>query len=308
MGVENNMSKIKNQTVYFYQLSIKGNSNDITLEKILKKFLEENLNKTFSVKKNEKEIWINEVFDSEKDFLFFKYEVSNFGTRENIKDRTSRKEVGHLGENQYLEKFQCILLRKKDKNNYDVVFQNVQYGVRFYKFFIALKSFFEKIKKENIDEFKNIDLVYLIFYQLDFINKINQIKNFKKMTIDGKVSNSPEFNYAGIETKDNEIEIKTHHVDIIQTKFNKPYLIPVNTLKKLLEDQFKKYDKVKIILEGEGEQQKSLKLLSEDIQITTKIKVEKLEGNILSYLDLKRKMIKSFDYLDSMSVIAVEAK
>ena len=134
MGVENNMSKTKNQTVYFYQLSIKGNSNDITLEKILKKFLEENLNKTFSVKKNEKEIWINEVFDSEKDFLFFKYEVSNFGTRENIKDRTSRKEVGHLGENQYLEKFQCILLRKKDKNNYDVVFQNVQYGVRFYKF------------------------------------------------------------------------------------------------------------------------------------------------------------------------------
>ena len=109
------MSKTKNQTVYFYQLSIKGNSNDITLEKILKKFLEENLNKTFSVKKNEKEIWINEVFDSEKDFLFFKYEVSNFGTRENIKDRTSRKEVGHLGENQYLEKFQCILLRKKDK-------------------------------------------------------------------------------------------------------------------------------------------------------------------------------------------------
>ena len=54
MGVENNMSKTKNQTVYFYQLSIKGNSNDITLEKILKKFLEENLNKTFSVKKNDK--------------------------------------------------------------------------------------------------------------------------------------------------------------------------------------------------------------------------------------------------------------
>ena len=308
MGVENNMSKTKKQTVYFYRLSIKGNSNDITLEKILKKYLEENLNKTFSVKKNEKEIWINEVFDSEKDFLFFKYEVSNFGTRENIKDRTSRKEVGHLDENQYLEKFQCILLRKKDENNYDAVFQNVQYGVRFYRFFIALKSFFEEMKKENIDEFKNIDLVYLIFYQLDFINKINQIKNFKKMIIDGKVSNSPEFNYAGIETKDNEIEIKTHHVDIIQTKFNKPYFIPVGTLKKLLEDQFKKYDKVKIILEGEGEQQKSLKLLSEDIQITTKIKVEKLEGNILSYLDLKRKMIKSFDYLDSMSAIAVEAK
>ena len=276
------MSKTKKQTIYFYRLLLKENKSATTLEKILEQYINNNKNKTFSIKKNEKEIWIDTNFDLNKDFLFFRYEVSNFGTRESIKDRISKKEVGYLDENQYLEKFQCVVLN--------------------------LKSFFEKIKNNNTNELKNVDLVSLVFYQIDFINKLNKIKNFKKMTIDGKVSNSPEFNYANIQTNDNEIDIKTHHIDIIKTKFNKPYFIPVTTLKKLLEDQFKKYDNVKIILEGEGEQNKNLKLLSDDIQITTKIEIEKLEGNKLNYSDLKKKMIESFKFLDDMNAIAIENK
>ena len=295
------MSKTKKQTIYFYRLLLKENKSATTLEKILEQYINNNKNKTFSIKKNEKEIWIDTNFDLNKDFLFFRYEVSNFGTRESIKDRISKKEVGYLGENQYLEKFQCVVLRKIDNNTYDIAFQNIQEGIRFNKLFLNLKSFFEKIKNNNINELKNVDLVSLVFYQIDFINKLNKIKNFKKMTIDGKVSNSPEFNYANIQTNDNEI-------DIIKTKFNKPYFIPVTTLKKLLEDQFKKYDNVKIILEGEGEQNKNLKLLSDDIQITTKIEIEKLEGNKLNYSDLKKKMIESFKFLDDMNAIAIENK
>lgn len=302
------MSKTKKQTIYFYRLLLKENKSAITLEKILEQYINNNKNKTFSIKKNEKEIWIDTNFDLNKDFLFFRYEVSNFGTRESIKDRISKKEVGYLDENQYLEKFQCVVLRKIDNNTYDIAFQNIQEGIRFNKLFLNLKSFFEKIKNNNINELKNANLVSLIFYQIDFINKLNKIKNFKKMIIDGKVSNSPEFNYANIQTNDNEIDIKTHHIDIIKTKFNKPYFIPVTTLKKLLEDQFKKYDKVKIILEGEGEQNKNLKLLSDDIQITTKIEIEKLEGNKLNYSDLKKKMIESFKFLDDMNAIAIENK
>ena len=302
------MSKTKKQTIYFYRLLLKENKSATTLEKILEQYINSNKNKTFSIKKNEKEIWIDTNFDLNKDFLFFRYEVSNFGTRESIKDRISKKEVGYLDENQYLEKFQCVVLRKIDNNTYDIAFQNIQEGIRFNKLFLNLKSFFEKIKNNNINELKNVDLVSLVFYQIDFINKLNKIKNFKKMIIDGKVSNSPEFNYANIQTNDNEIDIKTHHIDIIKTKFNQPYFIPVTTLKKLLEDQFKKYDNVKIILEGEGEQNKNLKLLSDDIQITTKIEIEKLEGNKLNYSDLKKKMIESFKFLDDMNAIAIENK
>ena len=55
----------------------------------------------------------------------------NQGNR--IKDRISKKEVGYLDENQYLEKFQCVVLRKIDNNTYDIAFQNIQEGIRFNK-------------------------------------------------------------------------------------------------------------------------------------------------------------------------------
>ena len=146
------MSKTKKQTIYFYRLLLKENKSAITLEKILEQYINNNKNKTFSIKKNEKEIWIDTNFDLNKDFLFFRYEVSNFGTRESIKDRISKKEVGYLDENQYLEKFQCVVLRKIDNNTYDIAFQNIQEGIRFNKLFLNLKSFVEKIKNNNINE------------------------------------------------------------------------------------------------------------------------------------------------------------
>lgn len=132
------MSKTKKQTIYFYRLLLKENKSAITLEKILEQYINNNKNKTFSIKKNEKEIWIDTNFDLNKDFLFFRYEVSNFGTRESIKDRISKKEVGYLDENQYLEKFQCVVLRKIDNNTYDIAFQNIQEGIRFNKLFLNL--------------------------------------------------------------------------------------------------------------------------------------------------------------------------
>ena len=51
-----------------------------------------------------------------------------------------------------------------------------------------------------------------------------------------------------------------------------------------------------------------IKILSDDIQITTKIEIEKLEGNKLNYSDLKKKMIESFKFLDDMNAIAIENK
>lgn len=64
-----------------------------------------------------------------------------------------QKEVGYLGENQYLEKFQCVVLRKIDNNTYDIAFQNIQEGIRFNKLFLNLKSFL-KNKNNNINELK----------------------------------------------------------------------------------------------------------------------------------------------------------
>lgn len=302
------MAKTKEQTIYFYRLLIKDNNSEISLKNILEKYVQSNTSKIINVKKNEKEIWLDNRCEANQDFLYLRYEVSNFGIRENIKDRASKDYIGYLGENQYLEKFQCIVLKKVDDNSYDVAFQSVQYGIKFDKFFKYIKCFFEDIKEKNKDVLKDKELVFLTFYQIDFLDRLNEIKNFKKMTIDGKVTNSPEFTYAGINIDGNELELKTHHIDIVKTKFNQPYIMPVRTMKKILEDQLNKYDNVKIILEGEGEENQSLKLLSDEIQISMKIKVEKLEGNQINYSDLKNKMIGSFSNLENMKAIALVTK
>ncbi|KYM42936.1 hypothetical protein [Fusobacterium necrophorum] len=302
------MAKTKEQTIYFYRLLIKDNDSKISLKYVLEKYIESNTSKIINVKKNEKEIWLDDRCEINQDLLYIRYEVSNFGIRENIKDRVSKLRIGYLQENQYLEKFQCVVLKKVDDNSYDVAFQSVQYGIKFDKFFSYIKSFFEQVKEENSSILKDKELVFLTFYQVNFLDRLKEIKNFKKMTIDGKVTNSPEFTYAGINIGGNELELKTHHIDIVKTKFNQPYVIPVREMKKLLEDQLNKYDNVKIILEGEGEENQSLKLLSDEIQISMKIKVEKLEGNQINYSDLKNKMIGSFSNLENMKAIALVTK
>lgn len=301
------MAKSKEQTIYFYRLLIKDNNSKTSLKNILEKYVKSNTSKIINVKKNEKEIWLDDKCEANQDLLYLRYEVSNFGIRENIKDRELKTHVGYLGENQYLEKFQSVVLKRIDDNNYDVAFQGVQYGIKFDKFFLYIKSFFEQSKK-NIPGLKDKELVFLTFYQTNFLDRLKEMKNFNKMIIDGKVINSPEFNYAGINVGGVELEIKTHHIDIIKTKFNQPYLIPVKEMKKMLENQLNKYDKVKIILEGEGKEKQSLKLLSDEIQISTKIKVKKLEGNQINYLDLKNKMIESFTILENMKAIALVNK
>lgn len=302
------MAKTKEQTIYFYRLLIKDNDSKISLKDVLEQYVETNASKIINIKKNEKEIWLDNKCEANQDLLYLRYEVSNFGIRENIKDRELKKHVGYLGENQYLEKFQSVVLKRIDDNNYDVAFQGVQYGIKFDKFFTYIKNFFEITKEKNISTLRDKELVFLTFYQINFLDRLKEIKNFKKMIIDGKVTNSPEFTYAGINIGGNELELKTHHIDIVKTKFNQPYIIPVREMKKLLEDQLNKYDNVKIILEGECEENRSVKLLSDEIQISIKIKVEKLEGNQINYSDLKNKMIESFTILEEMKAIALVNK
>lgn len=48
------MSKTKKQTIYFYRLLLKENKSAITLEKILEQYINNNKNKTFSIKKMKK--------------------------------------------------------------------------------------------------------------------------------------------------------------------------------------------------------------------------------------------------------------
>ena len=302
------MAKTKEQTIYFYRLLIKDNDSKISLKDVLEQYVETNASKIINIKKNEKEIWLDNKCEANQDLLYLRYEVSNFGIRENIKDRELKKHVGYLGENQYLEKFQSVVLKRIDDNNYDVAFQGVQYGIKFDKFFTYIKNFFEITKEKNISTLRDKELVFLTFYQINFLDRLKEIKNFKKMIIDGKVTNSPEFTYAGINIGGNELELKTHHIDIVKTKFNQPYIIPVREMKKLLEDQLNKYDNVKIILEGECEENRSVKLLSDEIQISIKIKVEKLEGNQINYSDLKNKMIESFTILEEMKALALVNK
>ncbi|MDK4477529.1 hypothetical protein [Fusobacterium necrophorum] len=106
------MAKTKEQTIYFYRLLIKDNDSKISLKYVLEKYIESNTSKIVNVKKNEKEIWLDDRCEINQDLLYIRYEVSNFGIRENIKDRVSKLRIGYLQENQYLEKFQCVVLKK----------------------------------------------------------------------------------------------------------------------------------------------------------------------------------------------------
>ena len=71
------MSKTKKQTICFYRLLLKENKSTITLEKILEQYINNNKNKTFSIKKNEKEIWID------TNFVYFRNHSKTFYSAQN---------------------------------------------------------------------------------------------------------------------------------------------------------------------------------------------------------------------------------
>ena len=292
------MSNTKKQTIYFYRLTLKCSDKHTSLESLLNLYRKNQINQNEEIYENEKEAWLIEE-NLNNNVLIFKYEISNFGMRENIKERVTKTNAGVITESQYIEKYQYIVLKKVDEDNYNIVFQNIQSGISYNNFLKFLEKYFKTLSVVN-----NTTLISGIYYQSDFFTRIANLKTLKKLVIEGKKSNNVELEFAGIRTNDYSLNSKI----VITAKKGRLSLLPGKKLENFLKKQYKEYENVKITIKGENQLGDIENILSENIKISEELLIKLTPEKKFNLLDLKDKMISKIEDLENKSYIVLEDK
>ncbi|PID67139.1 MAG: hypothetical protein CR959_01725 [Fusobacteriales bacterium] len=290
--------RTKKQSIYFYRLKLE-NSENITLEKMIDSYRNNEINQNKIIKPNEKEAWLSSQ-NINNNIVFLTYEISNFGTKENIKEKKTKKTVGTLKENQYIEKHQNIFLKKINENTYNIAFQNIQTGMR-YSYF--LKTLVKYLKQESVN--KGV-LSSGIYYQKDFYKKLSYIDTLNSLEIYGRSSDIAELDFAGINT--NEFEIKNKVLRTIKAKKGFSTIrFKGKELENFIKAEKKKYDEFKVTVKGNDKTGKATQVLSDEFQLKKEIRVEVNDGN-LNTQDLKNKIIGSLENFINNDYIVIEDK
>lgn len=287
----------RNQKIYFYCLTLKQNTST-DLESLLDLYRKMGINQVEVVTVEEKEIWLSKQ-SLNNDAIILTYEISNFGIRENIKERETKINAGVITENQYIEKYQHIILKKIDKNNYNVIFQAVQSGIT-YNFF--LKILVKYFKTLNFI----ITLFSKIYYQSNFFERISNLKTLKSLEIEGRISNDRELEFAGIHT--NEFELKSKVETKIKAKKGFRSFLSAGNLEEFIKKEKAKYEKFKVTIKGENQNGNIEEILSEEIQINKSLGVKLTSENKLDISDLLDKMLKEIEMINNNSYIALDDK
>ena len=287
----------RNQKIYFYCLTLKQNTST-DLESLLDSYRKRGINQVEVVTVEEKEIWLSKQ-SLNNDAIILTYEISNFGIRENIKERETKINAGVITENQYIEKYQHIILKKIDKNNYNVIFQAVQSGIT-YNFF--LKILVKYFKTLNFI----ITLFSKIYYQSNFFERISNLKTLKSLEIEGRISNDRELEFAGIHT--NEFELKSKVETKIKAKKGFRSFLSAGNLEEFIKKEKAKYEKFKVTIKGENQNGNIEEILSEEIQINKSLGVKLTSENKLDISDLLDKMLKEIEMINNNSYIALDDK
>ncbi|WP_338241484.1 MULTISPECIES: hypothetical protein [Fusobacterium] len=287
----------RNQKIYFYCLTLKQNTST-DLESLLDLYRKSVINQVEVVIVEEKEIWLSKQ-SLNNDAIILTYEISNFGIRENIKERETKINAGVITENQYIEKYQHIILKKIDKNNYNVIFQAVQSGITYNFFLKILVKYFRTLNFI-------VTLFSKVYYQSNFFERISNLKTLKSLEIEGRISDDRELEFAGIHT--NEFELKSKVETKIKAKKGFKSFLRAGNLEEFIKKEKAKYEKFKVTIKGENKDGNIEEILSEEIQINKSLGIKLTSENKLDISDLLDKMLKEIEMINNNNYIALDDK
>lgn len=287
----------RNQKIYFYCLTLKQNTST-DLESLLDLYRKSVINQVEVVIVEEKEIWLSKQ-SLNNDAIILTYEISNFGIRENIKERETKINAGVITENQYIEKYQHIILKKIDKNNYNVIFQVVQSGITYNFFLKILVKYFRTLNFI-------VTLFSKVYYQSNFFERISNLKTLKSLEIEGRISDDRELEFAGIHT--NEFELKSKVETKIKAKKGFKSFLRAGNLEEFIKKEKAKYEKFKVTIKGENKDGNIEEILSEEIQINKSLGIKLTSENKLDISDLLDKMLKEIEMINNNNYIALDDK
>lgn len=287
----------RNQKIYFYCLTLKQNTST-DLESLLDLYRKSVINQVEVVIVEEKEIWLSKQ-SLNNDAIILTYEISNFGIRENIKERETKINAGVITENQYIEKYQHIILKKIDKNNYNVIFQAVQSGITYNFFLKILVKYFRTLNFI-------VTLFSKVYYQSNFFERISNLKTLKSLEIEGRISDDRELEFAGIHT--NELELKSKVETKIKAKKGFKSFLRAGNLEEFIKKEKAKYEKFKVTIKGENKDGNIEEILSEEIQINKSLGIKLTSENKLDISDLLDKMLKEIEMINNNNYIALDDK
>ncbi|BET14729.1 hypothetical protein FVTDC_06640 [Fusobacterium vincentii] len=292
-----NIMTTRNQKIYFYCLTLKQNTST-DLESLLDLYRKSVINQVEVVIVEEKEIWLSKQ-SLNNDAIILTYEISNFGIRENIKERETKINAGVITENQYIEKYQHIILKKIDKNNYNVIFQAVQSGITYNFFLKILVKYFRTLNFI-------VTLFSKVYYQSNFFERISNLKTLKSLEIEGRISDDRELEFAGIHT--NEFELKSKVETKIKAKKGFKSFLRAGNLEEFIKKEKAKYEKFKVTIKGENKDGNIEEILSEEIQINKSLGIKLTSENKLDISDLLDKMLKEIEMINNNNYIALDDK
>ncbi|WP_339004284.1 hypothetical protein LDK17_02625 [Fusobacterium polymorphum] len=268
------------------------------MESLLDLYRKSVINQVEVVIVEEKEIWLSKQ-SLNNDAIILTYEISNFGIRENIKERETKINAGVITENQYIEKYQHIILKKIDKNNYNVIFQAVQSGITYNFFLKILVKYFRTLNFI-------VTLFSKVYYQSNFFERISNLKTLKSLEIEGRISDDRELEFAGIHT--NEFELKSKVETKIKAKKGFKSFLRAGNLEEFIKKEKAKYEKFKVTIKGENKDGNIEEILSEEIQINKSLGIKLTSENKLDISDLLDKMLKEIEMINNNNYIALDDK
>lgn len=269
--------KHKEQKFYFYNLVLdKESKKKITLNDILKKYLETEVKKEINLKKDEKKIELIEVKTIEENKKYIlKYEIFKYGKKKKIKNIDTKKEEGVLEKRHSVEEYQYVCLNKINNDSFDIVLQSKVIGVKHNQFYTIICDFYSELKKElskNADNEELGDTMLRIYtyHHADFLKKIEDFNINRVDVVTNVDSNLVDIDIDEEFAKRFDLSAKLSF-NIIKNGIIFDRKIDIVKYVKNIKE---KYPGAKMIIKGLNKKQEKDRILSDEMSYSKTKKVQ----------------------------------
>ena len=269
--------KHKDQKFYFYNLRLEKDSNKkITLEDIIKKYLETEISKEVNLKKDEKKIELIEVKTIEENQKYIlKYEIFRYGKKKKIKNIDTKEEEGVLEKRHCVEEYQYVCLNKINSDSFDVILQGKVVGVKHNQFYTIIYDFYSELRKDlakniNSEELGDTMLCIYTYHHADFLKKIEDF-NVNRVDVVTHVDNDLiDINVDEEFAKRFDFSAKLSF-NIIK---NGIFFDTEVDISKQVKEIKRKYPEAKMVIRGLNKKQEKDKIFSDEISYSKTKKIQ----------------------------------
>ncbi len=264
-----------------------SDSRTISLEKIINDFVKEKKDVRVPLGK-EKEIILTESTKTEEGNFFLKFEVLKYGEGHSIKDKNTRNLKGEITPDDYIEKFQCIFLKKIDEDTYNFIFQRDKIGFDSLFLYNELWAYITDAKRNN----KILDIYSLKttkYLSKSFLERFKNIEEVSTVKLEN-VYECPEFRFNNIGETKAEFLIVTKTTTTIKPIKRRYGKIKEGELLNYIKEKEEENPDLKIRISGRSNKNKTESFINDNFELQEKIKVEVDSLKKILYNDMKKKM------------------